>query len=73
MVFDAVACHTALHGSPTDPDPSSLENLGSFMLEIFGPKTVPDSVVKYNSTEQKSLALWKERGFEKAKPLKSES
>ena len=40
----------------TISDPSSLELLNSFMLEIFGPKTVPDLVAKYNLMEQRSLA-----------------
>lgn len=40
----------------TNSDPSSLENPSSFMLEIFGPKTVPDLTVKYNSMEQRGLA-----------------
>ena len=40
----------------TNSDPSSLENPSSFMLEIFGPKTVPDLTVKCNSMEQRGLA-----------------
>ena len=40
----------------TISDPSSLELLNSFMLEIFGPKTVPDLVAKYNLMGQRGLA-----------------
>lgn len=57
----------------TDSDPSSLENLSSFMLEIFGPKTAPDLTVKYNSMEQKGLAQWKEHGFGESGQFKFES
>lgn len=40
----------------TDSDPTSLENLSTFVPEIFGPKTVPDLVVKCNSMEPRGLA-----------------
>lgn len=56
MVFDGVACALLSMDPTTNSDPSSLENLSSFMLETFRPKTVPDLVAKYNLMEQRGLA-----------------
>jgi hypothetical protein len=42
-------------GTTPDSDPSCLDNLSSLMLEIFGPKIVPDLAVKYYLMEQRGL------------------
>lgn len=50
------AVSLSMDPATAESDPSSPENLSSFMLEIFGPKTIPDLTVKYNSMEQRGLA-----------------
>lgn len=56
LLTERPAALLSMDPTTTDSDPSSLENLSSFMLEIFGPRTIPDLAVKYNSMEQRGLA-----------------
>lgn len=73
MVFSGVTSAGLSVDLTPDSDLSCLRRPSSLMLELSGPRMVPDVACTSNLMEHRDLSHWKDHGFREAEQSKLES